>query len=1041
MERLINQHTPRLMKNNDQIFRLGVAAFSAYELLFSSLQPSEFMKKALLVFSLIALVLLAGCSKSKETGVTFVGGTSRWIFSNGIVTVLVKSSQGVYEVFRNADQKRIVSGAYLKIGQDSTNEPGRRPKYDLLDFVHNGETGKFLLITSSKENGPGLGLRFGLLPGKDYVVIDGGIMNRGTAAMQIKDFSVLTNGKLYAGKKLIPGFRMLDGNGGGEDTRVTEKPVLDCRNNFMLTWGKPDNREVLVAGGLTYTEIEKFVRVSPMSNIKEAGKPTLPAGLKLMARFDAGKPVDNPQTDTKALPAQKSEIPKIAILRGQPYKWESGYGSEYDDILFDKEDIVLAISGLVPGKEYTIGFAWSDDADTRVQSVAWSQKSEQNTLLAKHKLPSTGSGESPEEIWLNLPSNAVTADTIKIHFRNEGGINAVLSDFKLCQGQVKTNLNGVAKPISEMKAEPENLMLNLYAWDPVGKRVDPGESWFPEDAFYLSVGNKNPFEALEQYGDVLKDFQKIKLQYYTFPTVCLWYAQHKAYGEGPSVNDAPGAVAEMDRAVKSGFLRYSPVSIRLVPDAYEENNEQGWWDEKHWQMYGTGKFANPPDGNVDVAPGHYKKPYETTRKWAQAVIERGGIPLTYFQTGRRSDDYAAAFPEHMLFNGQDAKIPDQDWMIKGKVGYDFTDPGFLAHMKEVYKNLADGGVQGLMYDYPYTGWAQYGGMEDAFSTTASAYRTVFQLARTGLGPHAFLDERNLDHGSDITLGIVSSQRIWGDTDKVSPLMITKGALRWYKNRKVVSYDMDAKNLLKVQPANTDGVRKLLTLMYTTCGRFLMANSFDRLSPEMLRDLSRIFPYPDTWISARPVDAFISKYPEIFAFKVSEGWYQLVVYNSDDKNPANKTINFGSPDYFGALDLKADKKYCAWEFWDNKLAGEFLGSELLKLDLRPGEAKMISIREKTDTPQLISTDRHIMQGLMETMSLKWNPETLELTGQVNMIQGEPMNLIFTNSGFSLKSAELTSGTAAIEPIEQGKMTRIKVVADQAGWKNFRLIFQK
>ncbi len=990
------------------------------------------MKKLFIILQVAILILVSGCSKSSEPGVTFVGGTSRWIFSNGIVTVLVKSSQGKYEIFRNADQKRIITGAYMKIDQDSTNEPGRRPKYDILDFVHNGETGKYLLVTSSKEGGPGLGLRFGLLPGKDYVVIDGGIMNRGNSSMQIREISILTNGQLYSGKKLTPGFRMLDGNGGGEDTRVTEKPAMDCRNNFMLTWGKPDNREVLVAGGLTYSEIEKFVKVSTSLTDKATAN-SLPSGLKMIARLDAGKPFEKT--------GNAVDKSSIKVVRGLSYKWDSGYGPVYDDILYDKQDIVLALPGLEPGKEYAIGVAWNDDADTRVQSVAWSLKSEQNTLLAKHQLPSTGSGQSPVEIWMNLPPNAITGDTLKIHFRNEGGINAVLSDFKLCQGQVKTNINGVAKPVSEIKPEPENLVLNLYAKDPVGKRVDPGQSWFPEDAFYLSIGHANPFEALEQYGDVLKDFQKINLQYYTFPTVCLWYAQHKDYGDGPSVNDAPGAVAEMDRAVKSGFLRYSPVSIRLVPDAYEENNEQGWWDEQHWQKYGTGKFANPPDGNVDVAPGHYKKPYETTKKWAQAVIDRGGIPLTYFQTGRRSDDYAAAFPEHMLFNGKDGKIPDHDWMIKGKVGYDFTDPGFLAHMKEVYKNLADGGVQGLMYDYPYTGWAQYGGMEDAFSTTASAYRTVFQLARTGLGPKAFLDERNLDHGSDITLGIVSSQRIWGDTDKVSPLMITKGGLRWYKNRKVVSYDMDAKNLLKVLPTNKDGVRKLLTLMYTTNGRFLMANSFDRLSPDMLYDLSRIFPYPDSWISARPVDAFISKYPEIFAFKVSDAWYQMVIYNSDDKNPAAKSIRFGSPDYFGALDLKADKKYYAWEFWDNKLAGEFTGSELLKIDLRPGEAKMLSIREKSDYPQLISTDRHIMQGLIETKSLTWNPQTLELSGQVNMIKGEAMNLIFANNGFTLKSAELTDGTAAIEPVEQGEMARIRASCGLSGWKNFVLKYQK
>jgi len=153
---------------------------------------------------------------------------------------LVTPAQGVYEIIRTRDQKKIITGACLRIEKDSTNEPLRKAKYNLSDFVHGGETGKYLVINSSKVGRPGLGLRFGLLPGKDYVVIDGGIMNRGNSALQVKEVSIFTNGQLHGGKNLSPGFRMLDGNGGGEDTRVTEKPVLDCRNNFLLTWGKPE---------------------------------------------------------------------------------------------------------------------------------------------------------------------------------------------------------------------------------------------------------------------------------------------------------------------------------------------------------------------------------------------------------------------------------------------------------------------------------------------------------------------------------------------------------------------------------------------------------------------------------------------------------------------------------------------------------------------------------------------------------------------------------------------------------------------------------
>jgi hypothetical protein len=849
------------------------------------------------------------------------------------------------------------------------------------------------------------------------------------STLQVKEISVITNGLLYGGRKLSPNFRMLDGNGGGEDTRITDKSGLACRNNFLLTWGTPEKREVLVAGGITYQEIEKFVRVTSSSDDLEGSLP-LPDGLNNPVLLDAGR-------DSEINGSQVS----IKVVNGNSYHWETGAASMFDDILYDKNAIVLAVAGLKPGSAFSVGLAWSDDADTRVQSVAWSFKGgDLNALLPPGKLPSHANGEPPEEVWMNLPDEAVQGDTLYLHIRNEGGINAVVSSVTVCKGHVNDNLNGKGRPVFDSRPAASGLRLDLFASDPVGKRIDPGQSWFPQDAFYVSVGHDNPFEGLEQYGKVLRDFQNTDLEYYTFPTVCLWYAQHPMYGGGPSVNDAPGGVEEMDRAVKSGFLKYSPVSIRLVPDAYEENNEQGWWDEEHWQIYGTGKYANPPDGNVDVKPGHYKPPYETTKKWAGAVIERGGIPLTYFQTGRRSDDYAEAFPEHMLFNRADVKVVDNQWMVHGKGSYDFTDPGFLAHMKDVYRNLAGGGVRGLMYDYPYTAWAQYGGMEDPYSTTAAAYRTVFQLARNGLGPDAFLDERNLDHGSDITLGIVSSQRIWGDTDKMSPLMITRGALRWYKNRQVVSYDMDAKNLLKAQPANRDGIRKLLTLMFSTCGRFLMANSFDRLSPEMIHDLSRIFPYPDEWISARPVDAFAKKFPETFVFRIDPSWYQATVYNPDNEHSANRNLALNSTDYFGGMDLDPSKTYYIYEFWDDKLVGEFPGTGSIPLELRPGEAKMLSVREKADHPQLLSTDRHLMQGLEETRDIRWDEEKMALTAFINLVADEPMNLVFASNGFGVNEVSAADATGEIISTDE-RIDRIRMISPQSGWYEITLKYVK
>jgi hypothetical protein len=167
----------------------------------------------------------------------------------------------------------------------------------------------------------------------------------------------------------------------------------------------------------------------------------------------------------------------------------------------------------------------------------------------------------------------------------------------------------------------------------------------------------------------------------------------------------------------------------------------------------------------------------------------------------------------------------------------------------------------------------------------------------------------------------------------------------------------------------------------------------------------------------------------------------VVYNPDDRNSAVKTIRLGSPDYFGALDLKADKKYYAYEFWDNKLAGEFIGSDSLRLNLRPGEAKILSIREKVDYPQLLSTDRHLMQGMIETKDLHWNPETLQITGKVELVKGEEMNLTFAGNGYVIKNASVEGGTAVVTSDHQDHLNTVKISGDQPGWKTITLTCQK
>ncbi len=551
-----------------------------------------------------------------------------------------------------------------------------------------------------------------------------------------------------------------------------------------------------------------------------------------------------------------------------------------------------------------------------------------------------------------------------------------------------------------------SLAVGISCWDPVGKLVEPGSTYMPDDRCYIDFCTSNPFEALEQYGLSIRAAQKVNLRINDFPTVDGWYVAVFS-GGGSEPNNSAGMVALMDAAKKSGFLKYSKVGIRLIPDEYGANNEQGWWDEAHWQKY-----------------GHYVKPYETTKKWAQAVIELGGIPLIYSQTTSNSRDFIAAHPDWYLYNDT-SRLFDSKGELSYKSTLDFTDPGLKTHLSTVYENMKVGGLAGLMFDYPENAFRLNGGFEDSHSTSTAAYRSIFALPKQILGPNSYIDERNVwaepdGRGcfSDMTVGVVDSQRVWGDNDTASPEMYSRCGNRWYKNRVIYTYDMDSKNLFKVSPNNRDGLRQLLTMAYTAAPRLVLANSFSKMTAEQLHDLSRIYPVHTAPRSARPLDAFTREdgIPHIYDFMINKSWHQLAFYNPDVKESETIGVDLSRDSSMGGMGLDKQKSYYIYDFWNDKFLGKINGNSLFEQKLRPGEVRMMSVHEAENHPQFLSTNRHVMQGYIDVLKSSWNQSANILAGTSKIIGGETYKLVIAVSGHHLISCTAKGAKSEIKMID-------------------------
>ena len=535
--------------------------------------------------------------------------------------------------------------------------------------------------------------------------------------------------------------------------------------------------------------------------------------------------------------------------------------------------------------------------------------------------------------------------------------------------------------------------IGMRAEDPVGRLVDPGETYFSDDTFYLDVTQPDPFIALETYGLAMRAANHARPNTYDFPTLCGW-AVGALSGLG-DINNSVALVSELEMGQKAGITKYTKVAIRLEPDTYcykDGNTEQGWWDDAHWSKY-----------------GHLLAPYETFAKWCAALKERDGIPFTYFQVGLPSDDYARAFPGHMLFNDisrLQVKHPHHQPLVT----YDYTDPDFRKHVLETWRRLKNDGMTGIKFDYPETGWRPEGGFENKYATTAFAYREVFRLCREGLGPEAFIHERNLGETGrpmlDVTAGLVDMQRVWGDSNEYVPGMVTTCGLRWYKNRVVFNYYPDSKAVHNRTPK----VRQsLLTMIFLTSGRLELATSFRLFTPEILHDVTRIYPLYREPRSARPLDAFTGgANPRVYDLELTPDWHQVALFNPDTASASKVSVALSGEHVAGAIGLDPAASYYVYEFWSDSLVGRFSGTAKVEKLLGPTHCAMLSIRKVQPNPQVLSTNRHVLQGWVDLADVKWDAGGHILSGVARVIGGEPFKIVAAGNGSTATRATATGG---------------------------------
>ena len=107
------------------------------------------------------------------------------------------------------------------------------------------------------------------------------------------------------------------------------------------------------------------------------------------------------------------------------------------------------------------------------------------------------------------------------------------------------------------------------------------------------------------------------------------------------------------------------------------------------------------------------------------------------------------------------------------------------------------------------------------------------------------------------------------------------------------------------------------------------------------------------------------------------------------------------------------EYLVFDFWHQKLLGIFDGD--ITLELEANQSAVCAVRRLTGRPQIASTSRHLSQGAAELHNVRWDEDTLTLSGSSDVVKGDGYKIfVYVPDGYIPVSGEVKDGILTVMP---------------------------
>lgn len=144
-----------------------------------------------------------------------------------------------------------------------------------------------------------------------------------------------------------------------------------------------------------------------------------------------------------------------------------------------------------------------------------------------------------------------------------------------------------------------------------------------------------------------------------------------------------------------------------------------------------------------------------------------------------------------------------------------------------------------------------------------------------------------------------------------------------------------------------------------------------------------------------------------------------------------------------IDLPKANKFIGFDYWENQFIPNITDS--ISVLLAPGACKVIAIKPAMNYPQVISTSRHLTQGVVDLKNENWDETNNELSGQSNVIAGDEYEIRIAlppNDSWSMDKLEVIGNVSEIylKPSKNKYLLRVVIDSKESTGLNWKVYFK-